>query len=334
MMLCVWISLTPAQAQDESPVNVTLSSFAVFPLDNAVRIEWATDTEIDLAGFFLQRAENNGPFIGLDNIGFIPGTGGDVTGDNYMAVDNTAVNGSTYTYKLFELETNGNERALAEETVTLTGPPPTPAPIGGGPGPIPTSTPLVNVTVPVSTATARPGNTATPTPTATSGAAVATPTTAPPATATNEPLPSPTPPAATAIISLPPATLLPTPTPLMFPTATAVSTDTVTLPDESSVTQFLTPIAVNTSTPIPANNVVLAQSADTLAAAVPIVSQPTTAAQTAVPAQVDDASAATIGRGRLLLWISFLAAALVFIISIIGSILLFTRKQEHNHNQT
>ncbi|MBE2198200.1 MAG: hypothetical protein IAE79_06280, partial [Anaerolinea sp.] len=180
-------------------------------------------------------------------------------------------------------------------------------------------------------ATARPGNTATPTPTATSGAAGATPTTAPPATATNELLPSPTPPAATAAISLPLATLPPTPTPLTFPTATAVSTDTVT---ETSVTQFLTPIAVNTSTPIPANNVVLAQSADTLAAAVPIVSQPTTAAQTAVPAQVDDASAATIGRGRLLLWISFLAAALVFIISIIGSILLFTRKQEHNHNQT
>ncbi|MCA9977817.1 MAG: hypothetical protein KC413_18785 [Anaerolineales bacterium] len=325
--------LATAQAQNGAPANVTLSDFAVYPLDDAVRIDWSTDTEIDLAGFFLQRADNGGPFVDLDSVGFIPGTGGDVTGDDYSVTDNTAVNGQTYTYKLFELETTGSAPiALAEETVTLTGPSPTPVTIGGGnTGLNPTNTPIPSN--PTATATRQTTNTPTATATRATSVASATPraTTSPTAVATATSVvapPSPTAPVATIEVitptPLPTATDVPFVTPTLFPTPTTMPTDTPVSTGEDG-TELTTP-----PTPIP-DNVVFAQAEELLAQAVPIGAQPAYPGATAVPVQTQTDNANSTSNGRLILWASFLAAALLFIASVIGSIILFTRKQAGEH---
>lgn len=329
LTLCFSLFVASAQAQQKSPVNVTLSSFVVFPLDDAARIEWSTDTEIDLAGFFLRRAHGSDDFVDLDSVGFIPGTGGDVSGADYMVIDDTAVNGQTYTYKLFELETDSDEIPLAEETVTLTGPSPTPAPIGGGPGANPTNTPPPSASTAIPTATRQATNTPVPTGTRASGitpTATSRATASPTAAPTTVLLPSPTRPSATAI----PASPTPQPivsTPISAPTTAVTKTLPTPTIEVFVINQEVIATATNPPTPIP-GNIVLAQEPDPLAQAVPIGSQPSYPIATVISTQME--STADAGSGRLLLWVSFLAAAILFVTSVIGSILLFTRKQDNS----
>lgn len=332
----LWLLLSlghPPVVSANQPNNVTLSSFDVIPLDNAVRIEWSTDTEIDLAGFYVQRTQSI-IFITLEEIGFIPGTGGDVSGADYEAIDNTAVNGQTYTYKLIEVETNSNVRDLATETVTLPIlPTPTAAVIGGG-NDNPTHTPSPQTTTPTRTPT-RGTPSGTTTPTATPGSQL-TATPIPPTSTPAQPT-TPATPTQVVIAPLPtavetatdtpvPVPIFPTNTPLPPPTPETIVTTSANAAEDETTRLVTDPPSI--FDPVLTGDEV---GVVLLAAATPapILSrpQPTTAPLAIAPVQ-HESPPTGFTEGRVLLWLGFLSALVLFLASVVGSIILFTRKQQ------
>ena len=218
---------------------VDLVSFEATPDDDAILVTWETASEVDMAGFFVQRAAQiDGTYARVSPI--IPAEGG-MTGHAYEYVDEDVAPGDTVYYQLEALEVTGFIQLFGPISATLALPPtatptpsPTPAPPiynPGGASPLPTSTPAPP------TATPRPP-TVTPTPTPRPTQTSRTPTWTPtprPATASPSPVfsfrsptpartrtPSPTPPAAAG--SSPSGTPSPTPTltltPLLVPTLT------------------------------------------------------------------------------------------------------------------
>jgi hypothetical protein len=113
--------------------NVGLIRFEAIALDNAVRLEWETETELETAGFMLKRGQN-GSFVyvvdpdGAGNL-FILSEGGPAFGSSYAFTDEMVNNSEEYTYQLIEIETSGDEIVHSEITVTA--------------GIIPTNTPIV-----------------------------------------------------------------------------------------------------------------------------------------------------------------------------------------------
>ena len=155
-----------------APTAVTIIRFEGFGVANGVRLEWETGTEFDTAGFWIERAnQQSGPYTRMmDTVGFIPATGDGIFGAEYEALDDTAVLGLTYWYRLIEVELDGSEN-IPVAPIAVTAGPTTPTPT---PTRTPTHTPTPTRT-PTATATATnlPGQTATATPTST---ATATPT--------------------------------------------------------------------------------------------------------------------------------------------------------------
>ncbi len=327
------------------PSNVALAYFNAVALNNNVRLSWGTDTELNTAGFFLERAVMGGSFVRLLEIGVIPSQGDPVAGADYEVIDQTAVNGNTYLYKLFEIEADGSEVELAQATVTLGGPTATPAPIGGG---------ATNTPVPPA-----PQNTATATPTVGSTPAdTVTPTPSPSPTlaagAGNRPVLTPTPPLPTAAagsLSSPVSSLTATPPRTVIGSGTAVSSPVTT---ETNKEEGASATAVDPSTlpPVPAlprspemqllGGLVMAQSQEYEPPEPPVTESYTPPLNTPIPIgsdrqrqtelapqpiPVSQSAAAT--QGRLVLWGGFLLAMLIFAGSMIGSIILFTRKQFH-----
>lgn len=113
--------------------NVGLTRFEAIPLDNAIRLEWDTETELATAGFMLKRGQNSSFDYLLDPDGsgslFISSEGGPAFGASYAFTDETVINGEIYSYQLVEVETSGNEIIHGETTVTV--------------GMVPTETPIV-----------------------------------------------------------------------------------------------------------------------------------------------------------------------------------------------
>jgi hypothetical protein len=227
--------ISPAAAGAE-PTAIVLLYFRGSGLNDAVYLEWATATEFETAGFRLERSHNeNGSYLALDNIGFIPAEGLGLEGAEYEAIDDTAVNGQLYWYKLVEIEWGGTYNrsdpisvmaGIATPTATATHTPvatattgwtPTNTPLptattgsSSGPPAAATATATALATLPaMPTATTTPINAATPAATATPVAAFSTPTAVPmPATVQAGPTrPALTPTAAgAAVLSQPPAT--------------------------------------------------------------------------------------------------------------------------------
>jgi hypothetical protein len=200
---------------------LTLSAFAAVTLkyfrvasvtSKAVTLEWETATELDHALFILSRAEaEDGPY---EKIGDFPARGDAVSGAYYDYVDEDVTPGTTYWYKLEDMDNNGNV-SLAHPVISAD----VPAEEGG-----PTPTPGI----PADTPTPEPGVTASPAPTDT-----------PPAAATDTPAPAPTeqtPPAeatptATTVVIQPTATPPPaTPTAPATPQVTPPVSETPTTP--------------------------------------------------------------------------------------------------------
>ncbi len=168
----LWNSQLAAQDEEEDPVNVGLLSFTAAIQADGVRLDWETATELNTAGFIIQRSSDGTNFVTLNDIGLVTATGGVATGATYSEVDTTAVSGQTYTYKLVEVETNSSQHDL--ETVTITfNPQPTATSIvigGNDPTPRPTNTPQPTSTTaptatPTATGTAVSGTNNQPTPT-------------------------------------------------------------------------------------------------------------------------------------------------------------------------
>jgi hypothetical protein len=167
------LALWPGRWSPSVYANVTLISFTAncLPGQPEVYLEWETGTEFDTVGFFIARSNSaTGTFTRISD--FISHEGDTVVGAQYNYVDENAVLGNTYWYKLEELTTNQESEFYGPISV-VAGVPATDTPT-------PTSTATATRT-PTATATRTP--TATPTtksattaaPTASSGGSVATP---------------------------------------------------------------------------------------------------------------------------------------------------------------
>jgi len=85
---------------------ITLSSFDAIPGSQKVSLTWATESEIDNAGFNIYRAEENGEFVQI-NDEIIPAQGSATSGATYEFVDEDVQNRTTYSYKLEDVDANG-----------------------------------------------------------------------------------------------------------------------------------------------------------------------------------------------------------------------------------
>ena len=86
------------------PLLVELESFDVTPLDGAVKVAWATRSEIENQGFNVIREEALRRGSQNVNVSLIPGRGDSLTGVRYEFTDATAVNGVAYRYYLEDID--------------------------------------------------------------------------------------------------------------------------------------------------------------------------------------------------------------------------------------
>jgi hypothetical protein len=83
---------------------VELSSFSAIVLDNAVRINWRTETEVNNYGFEIIRSAQNDVW---DKIGLVQGYGNSNSPKNYSFIDES-ITGGKYFYKLKQIDTDGS----------------------------------------------------------------------------------------------------------------------------------------------------------------------------------------------------------------------------------
>jgi hypothetical protein len=114
--------LMPVLVSAIDPTVVTLLYFRGKGINNGIRLEWATGTELDTVGFRIERSNSSaGPYALLADIGFVPSEAppDGLTGAQYDALDNSGtINGVTYWYRLIELESSGTENRTAPISVT------------------------------------------------------------------------------------------------------------------------------------------------------------------------------------------------------------------------
>ncbi|MEM7113145.1 MAG: hypothetical protein AAF614_11985 [Chloroflexota bacterium] len=349
ILLSLTLLHTTYGVQGDGPLAVELASFTVEQVisgdDVHVSVEWETATEQDVEFFFVGRSAGNNDFVELNASSPIRAVGDPSVGSSYSYTDTTVVTGETYTYVLIELTASGDkDEVSSRESVTINlQPTETPVPIGGGSGgssgggnnPAPTNTPRPTQTA-TPTATTRATQTAVPDNTATPR-----PTEIPTETAT----PTPIPPTPTAIVVV--VDSQPTPEPTEIPRIGAeepvvidpetsdeiaqVQIDTAQAAEESNedapesnsednggtvVADVATPNSElqadsNTGSPITVGGNNLADNSNNL----PADSQQE-GAESEEPVET------------LYLWGGFIAALILFITAVVGSIILFTRKRD------
>ena len=92
----------------EGPTAVTLASFTATPVDGNILVEWETAMEIDTVGFNVWRSETRDSGYVRVNDTLIPSASpGSAWGSTYSYVDSDVIPGTTYYYKLEELEVSG-----------------------------------------------------------------------------------------------------------------------------------------------------------------------------------------------------------------------------------
>lgn len=181
---------------------VTLISFDVAAEDDQVRLEWKTGSELDNNGFRVYRnagANELGENIEVYDVDadrltkFIPTSSDSLSGATYVVLDRNVEPGTTYYYKLTDINTSNQEsEPYDSDPVSVTIPSdatPTYTPTATN---TPTATPTATATR-TPTATATKTNTPQPTNTpAPSTTATVTPTPQPTATYTSSPAPTAT----------------------------------------------------------------------------------------------------------------------------------------------
>ena len=225
LFLCLGLIVPAAHAA------VHLIAFTAAWRGGQVLLQWQTASEIDTLGFNIYRRALSTGAEQLLNKAIIPARG-DLAGAAYRFVDKRLPAGPGFSYRLAEVEADGQIVSFTPVTLYR-----------------PTATPMVRsptVAPPPATATARPS--ATPT-----SAATPRPTPTPSSTPTATSFPTPIP------SSTPTATSFPTPTPSSTPTATSFPTSsftltgtpmsTPTIPASPSPTMTSRPTSSPTATP-------------------------------------------------------------------------------------
>ena len=95
---------------DETSLPVELSFFSAVILDNGVKLNWQTETEVNNYGFEVGRLQNY-PASGKrlqdwETIGFVEGNGNSNSPKDYSFVDNKVAAGK-YSYRLKQIDTDG-----------------------------------------------------------------------------------------------------------------------------------------------------------------------------------------------------------------------------------
>ena len=95
---------------------VELSTFEATPLVNAVRLDWATASEKNNAYFVVEQSQDQATW---NDIGHVDGAGTTPTGSSYSFTDENLVAGTTYHYRLTNVDIDGT-RNYYEQVVSAT----------------------------------------------------------------------------------------------------------------------------------------------------------------------------------------------------------------------
>ncbi len=88
-----------------TPLPVTLLRFEVKKQENHNQLSWSTATEMNNAGFEIERSTTS--VTGFEKIAFLPGTGNSTNIKNYEFDDFDVLSGTTYLYRLKQIDFNG-----------------------------------------------------------------------------------------------------------------------------------------------------------------------------------------------------------------------------------
>ncbi len=116
-------SATPIQNSGSSTLPVELSSFSVVTLNNGVKLNWQTETEVNNYGFEIERKAGSlqssvGNWV---NIGFVNGSGNSNSPKNYSYQDMNVTSGK-YSYRLKQIDNDGKYEYSKVIEVNLNGP--------------------------------------------------------------------------------------------------------------------------------------------------------------------------------------------------------------------
>ena len=326
----------------QSILNIGLLRFDAVAVDDGIRLEWDVETEVGTAGYTIQRGEN-GNFEYLPDPGgngnlFVLAEGGPAQAFSYTVLDETAVREATYAYKLIEILGNSQEQEQAEVTITnhIV---PTSTPItfsgdlgtpgnGGGQGPAATPT----ATQPA-TATPRAQATSTNVPPPT----VAAPTPLPTATAVS--------PTAAPVNNAPIAPTAAAGPESAYPAATAIpqkiendAGENLPVLEEAEAQEVAVDVIAEANAapadPPPNSNPGQASALEetALQAAPVVIGVPDAADEKSdrrneARQQITDDEPDNVDSSRILLWVAFIVALIIFSASVVGAILLYSRRR-------
>jgi hypothetical protein len=94
---------------DPTPTWVNLTSFEAYTQGGQVVVEWETSAEVNTIGFNLYRKNAGSSDYREANTDLLPSLLDGSIGGTYRYIDRGAVPGSSYTYKLVEVDSNGDE---------------------------------------------------------------------------------------------------------------------------------------------------------------------------------------------------------------------------------
>ncbi len=120
--LTAFSEFTIASNTGDNALPVTLSVFEALPGHGKVLLRWVTESEVNNLGFILQRAAGeSGPFVDIatyQSDKTLRGSGNSATRREYTFEDQTVTNGTTYFYRLFDVDFNGNRTFLSMVSAT------------------------------------------------------------------------------------------------------------------------------------------------------------------------------------------------------------------------